>query len=182
MLLVTSLFVYLRLSPCKLLWLFSWREKWMAKFYCVFTIYFCGRCLAKAAFPNSLYKLELSHIAFSALFRLIVQPYILKLKADHYKRIVTKRLSISKQKNLTSTVQRVEFLPRRFLSILTFSPGFSSSLPLLVEGVSSPRPHTRTKSSLLRVDTESEDTLIFPTEALSSMTAKSSQTRSWMAV
>lgn len=57
-------------------------------------------------------------------------------------------------------------------SILTFSPVFSSSLPLLVdEGVSSPSRDTRTKSSLLRVDTESDDTLIFPTEPLSSMAA-----------
>ncbi|KAA8584221.1 hypothetical protein FQN60_008006 [Etheostoma spectabile] len=39
------------------------------------------------------------------------------------------------------------------------------------EGVSSPSRDTRTKSSLLRVDTESEDTLIFPTEPLSSMAA-----------
>ncbi|TNN65077.1 hypothetical protein EYF80_024686 [Liparis tanakae] len=52
----------------------------------------------------------------------------------------------------------------------TDGPVFSSSLPLLVEeGVSSPSRDTRTKSSLLRVDTESEDTLIFPTEPLSSM-------------
>lgn len=57
-------------------------------------------------------------------------------------------------------------------AVLTFSPVFSSSLPLLVEdGVSSPSRDTRTKSSLLRVDTESEDTLIFPTEPLSSMAA-----------
>lgn len=57
-------------------------------------------------------------------------------------------------------------------TILTFSPVFSSSLPLLMEdGVSSPSRDTRTKSSLLRVDTESEDALIFPTEPLSSMAA-----------
>lgn len=57
-------------------------------------------------------------------------------------------------------------------AVLTLSPVFSSSLPLLVEdGVSSPSRDTRTKSSLLRVDTESEDTLIFPTEPLSSMAA-----------
>ena len=57
---------------------------------------------------------------------------------------------------------------------LTFSPGFSSSLPLLVddEGVwSSPSRDTRTKSSLLSVDTESEERLIFPTDPLSSMPA-----------
>lgn len=39
------------------------------------------------------------------------------------------------------------------------------------EGVSSPSRDTRTKSSLLRVDTESDETLIFPTEPLSSMAA-----------
>lgn len=64
------------------------------------------------------------------------------------------------------------FHPYARPTILTFNPVFSSSLPLLVEeGVSSPTRDTRTKSSLLRVDTESEDTLIFPTEPLSSMDA-----------
>lgn len=56
------------------------------------------------------------------------------------------------------------------LQSFTLSPVFSSSLPLFVDGVSSPCLETKTKSSLLRVDTESEETLIFPTEALSSMT------------
>lgn len=73
---------------------------------------------------------------------------------------------------LKSSFSHLYFCPFLHPTILTFSPVFSSSLPLLVEeGVSSPSRDTRTKSSLLRVDTESEDTLIFPTEPLSSMAA-----------
>lgn len=63
-------------------------------------------------------------------------------------------------------------LPPRPSATLTRSPGLSSSLPLAVEGVSSPCLEIKTKSSLLRVETESEETLIFPTEALSSMTQR----------
>lgn len=64
--------------------------------------------------------------------------------------------------------------------VFTLSPVFSSSLPLFVDGVSSPCLETKTKSSLLRVDTESEETLIFPTEALSSMTQEWGSTHEWL--